>query len=252
MSFDFVIVPANPRFPRHADPQPSESGSMAAPAHHDASNRSQSRASTASAHSLPAQSGHDQSFAAVPHGSFPAQWNPADQASSRDMAASVPMPVAGQHMAANDLMLRPNSQLQHSQSFPMDASISSVGPATSYSQQSMHHGLPAESFATNASFTEPDSQMMDRDENEDADSAAGLPSGKQTSHSRANANNELEMRQLFQANRERSLVDVAMELHGNERGPNSERTRQIFAMLWYGSLHSSYILNHARLTNAIG
>ena len=36
----------------------------------------------------------------------------------------------------------------------------------------------------------------------------------------------------LQANQSRTLQDVAVELHGNERGPNSERTRQVFAMLW--------------------
>jgi regulatory factor X len=50
--------------------------------------------------------------------------------------------------------------------------------------------------------------------------------------SRTSANNEREMQQLYVANKHRSLQDVARELHGNERGPNSERQRQVFAMLW--------------------
>lgn len=96
----------------------------------------------------------------------------------------------------------------------------------------MHHPLAAETFGASASFTDPDSQMMDRDDNEDGDSLAGIPPASKPSASRTSANNELEMRQLFQANRHRELQEVATELHGNERGPNSERTRQVFAMLW--------------------
>jgi regulatory factor X, other len=43
----------------------------------------------------------------------------------------------------------------------------------------------------------------------------------------------MEMRQLFHTNKHRTLPEVARELHGNERGPQSERARQVFAMLWY-------------------
>lgn len=75
--------------------------------------------------------------------------------------------------------------------------------------------------------------MLDRDDNEDGDSISGPVGAAKPTSARSSANNELEMRQLFTANRHRHLQDVAGELHGNERGPNSERTRQVFAMLWY-------------------
>ena len=92
------------------------------------------------------------------------------------------------------------------------------------------HASMGDSFIGNASFTDGDSQMIDReDNNEEGDSVAGATKG---GASRTSANNELEMRQLFRANQSRTLQDVAVELHGNERGPNSERTRQVFAMLW--------------------
>jgi regulatory factor X len=90
--------------------------------------------------------------------------------------------------------------------------------------------MSAESFAGNTSFAD-DSQMMDRDGIDDGDSFVGMPTAAK-SGSRSSANNETEMRQLFLANKHRNLEGVAEELHGNERGPNSERTRQIFAMLW--------------------
>jgi regulatory factor X, other len=141
---------------------------------------------------------------------------------------------AAHQMSADQMMFRPASQMQATQSFSMDSSMhSSVGPSMAYPPHpALHHPMPAESFGASASFTDHDSQMMDRDENEEGDSLVSLPTGNKPSSNRTSANNELEMRQLFQSNRHRKLVEVAQELHGNERGPNSERTRQVFAMLW--------------------
>lgn len=68
------------------------------------------------------------------------------------------------------------------------------------------------------------------DEQDEVDSLAGNGPAKKASKS--SAANELEMRQLFQSNKHRTLPEVATELHGNERGPQSERQRQVFAMLW--------------------
>lgn len=44
--------------------------------------------------------------------------------------------------------------------------------------------------------------------------------------------NDLELRRLFRENQGRSLKDVAAQVLANERGPRSEKTKQIFAMLW--------------------
>ncbi|KAI1391458.1 uncharacterized protein F4822DRAFT_427308 [Hypoxylon trugodes] len=194
--------------------------------HHHSRKRAQSRASTASIHSVATQPTLDQSLM-THHNSFPDQWGPTDHGPSRDMPALQPMP-------AGDMMLRPTSQLQPGQSFPSNLSMqSTVGPAMAYHQpQGLHHAVSSETFGANASFTDADSQMLDRDEGDEADSAAGPSAGSKPTSSRTSANNELEMRQLFQSNKHRTLGDVATELHGNERGPNSERARQIFAMLW--------------------
>ncbi|TDZ32269.1 Transcriptional regulator RFX1 [Colletotrichum spinosum] len=115
----------------------------------------------------------------------------------------------------------------------MNQSSAAMGHSMSFQQHQMaRHPLPSESFANN-SFTD-DSQLMDRDE--DGDSMAGAMAMQKSSSARSSANNELEMRHLFNANKHRGLQDVAKELHGNERGPNSERTRQVFAMLWINSV----------------
>lgn len=142
--------------------------------------------------------------------------------------------MQGHQMPGEEIMLRPGSQMHPAQSFAMDSSMqSSVGHTMSYQQHAalQHPGLSADSFGASASFTE-DSQMIDREVNDDGDSLAGAAASSKPAANKASANNELEMRQLFKANKHRSLQDVATELHGNERGPNSERTRQVFAMLW--------------------
>jgi regulatory factor X len=89
------------------------------------------------------------------------------------------------------------------------------------------------SYSEQPSFAQDDSQMLDREGHEDANYMATTATTRKTNGSRTSANNEAEMRQLFLANQNRSIQEVAGELHGNDRGPNSERTRQIFAMLWY-------------------
>ncbi|KAF6827439.1 RFX DNA-binding domain-containing protein [Colletotrichum plurivorum] len=203
-----------------------------------AKKRPQSRASTASVHSITTQpTMEQQSFADAPE-LYSAQWVNSDQRQQRSLAPA-------SRMTPEEMMLHAAaSQMQNREySMPpgMAASMSQSSAAMSHSmsfQQHQHamprHPLPSESFANN-SFTE-DSQLMDRDE--DGDSMAGAMGMQKSSSARSSANNELEMRHLFNANKHRGLQDVAQELHGNERGPNSERTRQVFAMLWINSVCS--------------
>jgi regulatory factor X len=134
-------------------------------------------------------------------------------------------------MSPETMILQAASQLQGARDFTLDASA-----AASLHNAQFHHNavlsrqsLSAESFNGNTSFAD-DSQMLDVDGNEEGDSFAGATGNSKAS--RTSANNELEMRQLFVSNKHRTLQDVAKELHGNERGPNSERARQVFAMLW--------------------
>jgi regulatory factor X len=143
--------------------------------------------------------------------------------------------MGGGPMSTEELMLQV-PHLQGAPDYSMDASMSApMGHPMPYQQRHhmQRHPLPAEQYNNNASFTEGDSQMMERDENDEGDSVPNMPGPAKPASTRSSANNELEMRQLFGINRHRSLQDVAGELHGNERGPNSERTRQVFAMLWY-------------------
>lgn len=190
--------------------------------------RTQSRASTASIHSIATQPNIDQQSLIPHHGSFQDQWTATEHGASKNMS-SAPQP-----MPAEDMMLRPASQMQVAQPFSMGPNMHpAVGSTTIpfHQHPNLHHAVAVENFGANGSFTDADSQMMDREDGEEMESVVPQARSKNGS-SRTSANNELEMRQLFQSNQHRTLKDVAKELHGNERGPNSERARQIFAMLW--------------------
>ena len=50
--------------------------------------------------------------------------------------------------------------------------------------------------------------------------------------SATSAANDMELRRLFAEHRGRPLKEVAAEVIVHERGPKSEKTKQIFAMLW--------------------
>ena len=101
-----------------------------------------------------------------------------------------------------------------------------------HSEHMNRQSVPPEHFGqNNESFHSVNPNAAARLDADDHSLGSGL-SGRKMSSSKSSANNELEMRELFQSNVHRSLQNVAHELHGNERGPNSERTRQVFAMIW--------------------
>ena len=69
--------------------------------------------------------------------------------------------------------------------------------------------------------------------NADEDREGSLaPEGQKKKTINTNVANEQELRRLFEANKTRTLKDVARSVLAEERGPRSEKTKQIFAMLW--------------------
>ena len=52
-------------------------------------------------------------------------------------------------------------------------------------------------------------------------------------NSTATATNDKELRELLARNESRVLKDVAQEVIQKERTPQAEKTKQLFAMLWY-------------------
>lgn len=141
-------------------------------------------------------------------------------------------------MTPEDMVMHSATQLQNPRDYDIDPALGSasthglVYPQESqYKNESGHQSISADHYG--AAYGEGDSQMLEgrSEEQDDVDSVAGA-NGPAKKNSKSSAANELEMRQLFQSNKHRSLPEVAMELHGNERGPQSERQRQVFAMLW--------------------
>ncbi len=165
-----------------------------------------------------------------------------------------------QQMTPEEMILQAASHIQAGADYSMDPTLDE--PSLSAATTFQHHAdlsrrsLSADNYSANNSFADPDSQLLDGDggmarRRSRPNNSFGEPDGNEEDYEhdirgaasarpgRSSANNELEMRQLFQSNKHRGLQDVATELHGNERGPNSERTRQVFAMLWYAPLFTA-------------
>ena len=62
------------------------------------------------------------------------------------------------------------------------------------------------------------------------------PEDRRRKGSTATATNDKELRELLSRNEERALKDVAQEVIQKERTPQAEKTKQLFAMLWYAGL----------------
>jgi len=59
------------------------------------------------------------------------------------------------------------------------------------------------------------------------------PEDRRRKSSAATATNDKELRELLSRNENRVLRDVAQEVIQKERTPQAEKTKQLFAMLWY-------------------
>ncbi|PQE12014.1 hypothetical protein CJF31_00000148 [Rutstroemia sp. NJR-2017a BVV2] len=189
--------------------------------------RPQSRASTTSVHSGIAQPILDQQYMDPP------QWF------EQNANAQHKFDTGLSQMTPEDMVMHSASQLQNPRGYDIEHSMNGV---PGHSMQSYHseiqyrhengrQSIPMDNFAP--AYGDGDSQVLEgrSDEQDDVDSLGGA-NGATKKPSKSSAANELEMRQLFQSNKHRSLQDVASELLQNERGPQSERQRQVFAMLW--------------------
>lgn len=78
--------------------------------------------------------------------------------------------------------------------------------------------------------------MTFNDEQTQDDAGAGAGETRKKKGSASSIANDNELRKLFAANKDRDLDDVAASVLANERGPKSEKTKQIFAMNWLNSI----------------
>lgn len=143
--------------------------------------------------------------------------------------------MSAHNLSTEDMMLQAAPHLQQSgRTYSMDSTMSSMNHSMSY--QGHPNVMPQQSMSAHSSFMDMDSHSIDRDDQMDGDSITGAAGTRKGT--RSSANNELEMRQLYMQNKDRDLTDIARELQGNERGPQSERQRQAFAMLWIAQVCS--------------
>ena len=195
--------------------------------------RPQSRASTTSVHSAVTQSVVDQQ-SLDQGGEYSKYWYE-NQGNGQQLQHK--FDGIDHQMTPEDMVMRSASQLQNPREYGIDPALeAAVNHPMTYHQEGPYrpentrHSLPVDGYGT--SFVEDDSPLLEgrSDEQDEVDSIAGMGTHKKAPKS--SAANEMEMRQLFHSNKHRTLPEVASELHGNERGPNSERNRQVFAMLW--------------------
>ena len=188
-----------------------------------------SRASTTSVHSSVTQPMVNQQFV-DPAAEFQKSWYDQNTHGHQRFGSM------SHQMTTEDMVI---SQLQNPREYDIDPALGmSQNHSLAYPHDASYNpesggrkAIPRDTYSVN--YAEVESQMIEgrSDEQDDVDSQVGT-NGPAKKASKSSAANELEMRQLFQANKNRTLPDVAAELHGNERGPNSERQRQVFAMLW--------------------
>ena len=183
--------------------------------------RRKSRASTASTHSISTQPAQHYQHESDPashlfpvHNMQPqtVQYTPEEMITRSELQLTNPNPTY-----AIDPSLQ--NHLMHGRALSVDHSFSANlavtrPPMTQYD-----------------SFNGQENQALDSviDEAQE-DPAAG--EGKKKKGSASSIANDLELRRLFRENQGRSLKDVATQVLANERGPKSEKTKQIFAMLW--------------------
>jgi regulatory factor X, other len=160
------------------------------------------------------------------NGPHPSQLPAANPDGSYSMASQMPSAVWQQHqdtMAQNALGQGPQ---MHRHPFIPDAALQQ--PPMSFS--------PNDSFQTGHGMSIDMSGQFDGsfDVSMDAgmqDENAGDGNKRKKGSSSSQAN-DVELRRLFRENKQKSLQEVAAQVMKDEKGPKSEKSKQIFGMIW--------------------
>ena len=113
----------------------------------------------------------------------------------------------------------PQQDVRMARDMTVDSAQSVQRDAAVYAPSNMHAFQDREN----------DSFLSINDGSQD-EAGSGKPQKKKGSAS--SVANDQELRRLYQENKERNLKDVADSVLQEERGPRSEKTKQIFAMIW--------------------
>lgn len=183
--------------------------------------RPKSRASTASAQSNSTQT--IQQYQQTPES---LQLFPTQHAQMQPVSYTPEEMVA----RAKQQLINPN------QNFAIDPSLQDqTNQARAFSAEYPLNGnqvLASVSMGQYHSFDGKENQPLENVNEEQPQDDTTIGEGKKKKGSASSIANDLELRRLFRENQGRSLKDVAAQVLANERGPRSEKTKQIFAMLW--------------------
>lgn len=146
-------------------------------------------------------------------------------------------PIASLSYTPEEMITRSEQQLTNpNQGFMLDPSLQAhIKHDTTFSAEhpfSVTPSLPGAQMSQYHSFEGSESHTLDNANEEHLREHHGVGDGKKKKGSASSIANDIELRRLFRDNQGRSLKEVAAQVLANERGPKSEKTKQIFAMLW--------------------
>ena len=137
------------------------------------------------------------------------------------------------------MLKRSEQQVTHpnlNQQYAIDPSLQdSAAQAQAMSEEHSYNGnsdAMRQLMNHNQSFDGQAQQSVMRFNDEQTRDDAGAGETRKKKGSASSIANDNELRKLFAANKDRDLNDVAASVLANERGPKSEKTKQIFAMNW--------------------
>ncbi|KAL8643251.1 MAG: hypothetical protein Q9228_000145 [Teloschistes exilis] len=164
----------------------------------------------------------------LPIPNFP---NHAFQYSSEEL-----IPQSQSHLASPDQGFMFDASLEQHPDLSENAYRHDQNASLGYTQDNGQTGQTQPQVHPHHSYDERMNQALDHASGEHNVDDTGTTDGKKKKGSASSIANDLELRKLFRENVGRSLKEVAAQVLSNERGPRSEKNKQIFAMLWLNSV----------------
>lgn len=165
------------------------------------------------------------------------QYEQTTEPSQQFVSRNTHTPIAPLSYTPEEMITRSEQQLANpNQNFILDPSLQThIRHDTKFSVENPFNvtpSLPGAQLSQYHSFEESESHMLENTNEGHLRERLGVGDGKKKKGSASSIANDIELRRLFRDNQGRSLKDVAAQVLANERGPKSEKTKQIFAMLW--------------------
>ncbi|KAI4204396.1 MAG: hypothetical protein LQ350_001152 [Teloschistes chrysophthalmus] len=145
------------------------------------------------------------------------------------------IPQSQPHVATPDQGFMFDASLQQHPDHSENAYSHNQNTSLGHMQDNGQTGPTQPQLHPRHSYDERMNQALDHASGEHNVDDTGTTDGKKKKGSASSIANDLELRKLFRENMGRSLKEVAAQVLTNERGPRSEKNKQIFAMLWYNN-----------------